>query len=173
MPARNAFFAGTIWCGIGLACAIAAYLRFFTKEGQTISSSWIFKGVLLLAVTGLDIIPTFLLTFRNIHYMDMEAWNEAVTSWLGSLLWAPHSVAALVAGVTGFLIVFHAPSLDRPSQRWMTAAVAGVLLATMVGDSIYVGLVMAVFLTLWTVTTFIARDGEIIRRFWCWPDSSL
>ena len=32
----------------------------------------------------------------------------------------------------------------------------GVPLATMVGDSIYVGLVMAVFLTLWTVTTFFA-----------------
>jgi hypothetical protein len=88
--------------------------------------------------------------------MDMEAWNEPVTSWFGSLLWAPHSVASLVAGLTGFLILYHAPTLDRPRQRWMAAALAGILLVTMLGDSIYVGFVMAVFLTLWTLTTFFA-----------------
>jgi len=160
VPARCAFFAGTIWCGVGLACAIAAYLRFFMSahlrpDGGTISSGWIFKGVVLLAVTGLDIIPTIsLMPFGHILYKDMEAWNEAVTSWVGSLLWAPHSVASLVAGVTGFLMLFHAPSLERAGQRWMTAALGGALLATMLGDSIYVGLVMAAFLMLWTVITF-------------------
>jgi hypothetical protein len=157
VPARHAFFAGTIWCGFALGCAIAAYLRFFVSDGQNMTSSWIFKRILLLAVTGLDIIPTISLThFGHILYMDMEAWNEAVTSWLGSLLWAPHSVGSLVAGVTAFLLLFHAPNLDQPRQRLMTAALAGVLLATMVGDSVYVGLVMAAFMTLWTVTTFFA-----------------
>ncbi|MCU1335578.1 MAG: hypothetical protein JWO19_1159 [Bryobacterales bacterium] len=152
--ARHAFFASVIWCGIGLACVIGAYLRFFVSHGESISSAWILKGLLLLAVTGLDVIPTFNLAyFRHVQYMDMEAWNEPVTSWLGSLLWVPHAVGALVAGVTGFLVLFHAPSLD-PRQRWMTAAVAGVLLATMLGDSIYVGLVMAVFLSVWTLITF-------------------
>lgn len=162
VPARSAFFAGTIWCGIALACAIGAYLRFFVNnrfgsDGGTISSGWIFKGVLLLCVTGLDIIPNISLIYSgHFLYQDMEAWNEAVTSWLGSLLWAPHSVGSLVAGVTGFLILFHAPSLARPRQRWMTAVLGGALLATMLGDSIYVGLVMAVFLALWTVITFFA-----------------
>lgn len=32
VPARHAFFAGTIWCGIALACVIAAYLRFFMNQ---------------------------------------------------------------------------------------------------------------------------------------------
>jgi len=154
VTARHAFFASVFWCGIALACAIAAYLRFFVSNRDPISPRWIFKGILLLAVTGLDIIPTIsLMRFSHILYTDMEAWNEAVTSWLGSLLWVPHGVASLVAGVTGFLILFHAPSLERPPQRWMTAALAGVLLATMLGDDIYVSLVIAAFLTLWTVVS--------------------
>jgi len=155
VTARHAFFASVFWCGIALACAIAAYLRFFVSNQQLLSPRWIFKGILLLAVTGLDIIPTIsLMRFRHTLYTDMEAWNEAVTSWLGSLLWVPHGVAALVAGVTGFLMLFHAPNLERPRRRWMTAALAGVLLATMLGDDIYVSLVIAVSLTLWTMITF-------------------
>jgi len=155
--ARHAFFASVIWCGIALGCAIAAYLRFFIKSGETMPARWILKGILLLAVTGLDIIPTITLThFGKVLFTDMEAWNEAVTSWLGSLLWAPHSIGSLVSGLTGFLILFHAPGLAQPRQRWMSAGVAGMLLATMVGDSIYVGFVFAVFLSAWTVITFLA-----------------
>ena len=52
VPARQALFASVIWCGIALACTIAAYLRFFVSDGGTISSRWIFIGVLLLTVTG-------------------------------------------------------------------------------------------------------------------------
>ena len=38
----------------------------------------------------------------------------------------------------------------------MSSAAAGIALASMLGDSIYVGLVFAVFLSLWTVITFLA-----------------
>jgi len=155
--ARHAFFASVIWCGIALGCVIAAYLRFFVRGGVTIPARWILKGILLLTVTGLDIIPTItLIHVENVRLTDMEAWNEAVTSWLGSLLWAPHSVGSMVAGLTGFLIVFHAPGLAQRRQRWTSAGVAGLLFATMVGDSIYVGFVFAVFLSAWTVITFLA-----------------
>ena len=166
--ARHAFLASVIWCGIALGCLIAAYLRFFIKSGETMPVGWILKGILLLTVTGLDIIPTItLIHVENVRLTDMEAWNEAVTSWLGSLLWAPHSVGSLVAGLTGFLILFHAPGLAEPRQRWISAGVAGLLLATMVGDSIYVGFVFAVFMSTWTVITFLAgwRNRTLLLVF--------
>ena len=156
VDARSAFFASTIWCGIGLASAVALYLRFFARRQEALSKTWIIKGILLLGVTGLDIIPNFTLAFfKDTRYMDMEGWNEAITSWLGSLLWAPHSVAALIAGVTGFLILFEAAENNQSGRRSMNAVLAGILLATMIGDSIYVAFVLAAFLGVWTVITFL------------------
>ena len=156
--ARQAFLQGPFGCGIGLGVRhriVFTFLRALNDDdfrklglqGHPASGSHRTRHHSDLH---------FGMNFHNIRDMDMEGWNEAVTSWLGSLLWAPHSVA-LVAGPTGFLLVFHATMLDRSRQRLMTAALAGILLATMLGDSIYVGLVMAVFLTLWTVTHIFCR----------------
>jgi len=154
--ARQAFVASIIWCGIALGCSIAAYLRFFVPEGPSNIGDRSLKGLFLLAVTGLDIIPTLLLARSKLVYDDMEWWNEAVTSWMGSLLWVPNHVGGLVSGLIAFLIVWHAASDTRPAQKWMGSAVAGIALASMLGDSIYVGLVFAVFLSLWTFITFLA-----------------
>ena len=154
--ARQAFVASIIWCGIALGCTIAAFLRFFVPEGLSNIRERSLRGLLLLAVTGLDIIPTLLLARSRLVYLDMEWWNEAVTSWMGSLLWVPNHVGGLVSGLIAFLIIWHAASATRPAKRWMGSAMAGLALASMLGESIYVGLVFAVFLSLWTVITFLA-----------------
>ena len=154
--ARQAFVASIVWCGIALGCTIACYLRFFVPEGSSNIRERSFRGLFLLAVTGLDIIPTLLLARKQLVYDDMEWWNEAVTSWLGSLLWVPNHVGGLISGLIAFLIIWHAASAIPLAQKWMGSTLAGIALASMLGDSIYVGLVFAVFLSLWTAITFLA-----------------
>src|SRR5262249_20240335 len=142
VPPRQAFSASIVWCGFALAGMIALYLRFFVSQGQDPFRSRILKGLVLLTITGLDIIPTLILAkFQNVRYRDMEWWNEAIPSGLGSLIWAPHHVGGLVCGVGAFLVLWHATGSKTPRRRWAAAIVAGIMLATMLGESIYVGLV--------------------------------
>ncbi len=157
VPARQAFVASIVWSGIALACTIAAFLRFFAPEGASGIGKRALTGIALLAVTGLDIVPTVLLAFQRVLYQDMEWWNEAVTSWAGSLLWVPHHIGGLVSGLAAFLILWHAASASEPRWKWAATAVAGIALASMVGTSIYVALVFAVFLSVWTGITFLVR----------------
>ncbi len=160
VSARQAFVASIAWSGIALGCVIAAFLRFFAPEGKADIGPRTLTGILLLTVTGLDIIPSLILLREHVFYPDMEWWNEAVTSWAGTLLWVPNHAGGLVAGLIAFLILWDeaeskAPQL-KPHLKWVAAAVAGIALAGMVGISIYVALVFAVFLSLWTVITFLA-----------------
>ena len=76
-------------------------------------------GIGLLAVTGLDLLPTLYIWFAGHVWLDdMELWNEAqITSWAGSLLWVPHHVAALIACFVAFLLLRH----QADANRWATA----------------------------------------------------
>ena len=71
---RQAFVASIIWCGIALGCTIAAYLRFFVPEGLSNIRERSLRGLFLLAVTGLDIIPTLMLA-------RSRSWST--TTWNG------------------------------------------------------------------------------------------
>ncbi len=63
----------------------------------------------MLCVTGLDLLPVTYLGFAKHFWLsDMEWWNEPqITSWMGSLLWVPHHVGALLACFVGFLLLRH------------------------------------------------------------------
>jgi hypothetical protein len=143
------------WVGLGLAAMVPLYLRFFNgHRGESLRRRSI-VGIALFAVTGLDIIPTAMLALRGGFYSDMEQWNDQVTSWLASVLWAPHHVASFVAGLLAFLITWDVTLPDRPFRRRFLAAIAaGLALATCAGCSVYVSFVLAVFFTFWVVFAF-------------------
>lgn len=62
--------------------------------------------IALLLVTSLDILPVarFALKARlDALPHDPEVWNEQVTAWTLSVLWAPHHIAGLVAAFGGVM----------------------------------------------------------------------
>jgi hypothetical protein len=73
--------------------------------------------------------------------------------FLYSTLWAPHALSSLLACLTGFLLLWKAPSTTgwRGLLRYSMPAAAA--LASSVGASIYVSLVFAAFLAVWTAVT--------------------
>ncbi len=156
--ARSAVAASTVWCGYALMCLVALFLRFFDRRGADAIRRRSLIGIGLLAVTGLDILPTALTWLRNEVLPEMEWWNEQVTSWTGTTLWNPHSTAALVCGLMGFLIVWHAvESRESMRGRAINAVLAGVAFASMTGCSIYVAIVVAAALLVWSL--FALRKG--------------
>jgi hypothetical protein len=156
--ARHAWIGGTIWCGAGLMALIALFFRLIAYRGPETFRRRTLIGILLLGVTGLDILPnallwvTYSMGLTGFIPASLEWWNEQVTGFTSSALWEAHYVAALIACLTAFLLLWEAPRRTG-AARWKYAAVAGIALASSVGAGIYITFVFGAFLLLWTVVT--------------------
>src|SRR6185369_864378 len=150
VAARQAIIGGTFWIGASLMGLLAVYLRLFAKISPASYRRRLRTGILLLAITGLDIIPALffmLLYARGLMPFVMpsvELWNEHVEWFLATTLSTPHAIAALIACFTGFLLLWHAAD----KRRYIPFA--AIALASAVGASLYVAFVFAVFLVIWT-----------------------
>ncbi len=146
ITARLAFIAGAIWCGIGLMCVAALAMRILMNR-----RSWIV--IALLTITGLDIIPAFAILVANrLHLIHMlppsaEWWNEQVDGWIYTALWEPHYICALIACITGLLVLWQ-------SRRPACIILAALCFATAVGSGSFVALAFAAFLTFWLILDF-------------------
>lgn len=150
VTARIAVIGGTLWSGIGLVALVALYVRFFRSKRPENPDKQMVVALALLSVTGLDIIPLVII-FALAHrfYASSQWWNEPVSSWVNSVFWQPHSVAALIACATGFLILRNASGNPERRTRLCGAVVGGVAFASAMGLSVYVTFVFGVFLMVW------------------------
>ncbi|MGA7645765.1 MAG: hypothetical protein WBW01_04585 [Terriglobales bacterium] len=146
---RYVVYSGVAWCGLGLMCVIAIGIKFLVRVQSDIEQKTLL-AVGLLCVTGLDILPTLVLRVASHLWLsDMEWWNEPqITSWVGSLLWVPHHVGALIACFVAFLLLRHQADIHR---RWATGPVivAGMAFASAAGMSVYVTFTFIVAVALW------------------------
>jgi hypothetical protein len=147
---RIAFYAGIVWVGIAARAAACLNLRFVSPEAGLAIGPRAAAAVGLFFVTGLDVI------FAAIHIAYLpgspspfvtEWWNgnSQVTAWAGAALWVPHHLAGLVAGITGILIFQDLSRATSPHRKAALAVLAAFSLASLVGLSVYVGLVFAVY----------------------------
>jgi hypothetical protein len=161
---RHVVAAGVVWCGLGLMCAIALGLKFFARV-QTGIERKALLGIGLLCVTGLDILPVLYLAIaRQFWLADTEKWNEPqITSWVGSLLWVPHHVAALIACFVAFVLLRHQVDSHR---RWATGPVivAGMAFASAAGMSVYVTFTFVIAVALWLLAVIARKD---------WPEVTM
>jgi len=140
----NAIVAATLWCGLALPCTVWLYLFHFRRSPSIPSARFLWTGILLLPVTGLDLIPNALLFSQGIIHITADVWNELLVGWFDSILWAPHYVAATVACLMGFLLLWTAAKSAHPLPLAVGPCVlAGVAIACSTGLGIYVALVFA------------------------------
>ncbi|HLM79720.1 MAG TPA: hypothetical protein VK302_03715 [Terriglobales bacterium] len=161
---RYVVYSGVVWCGLGLMCMIALGLKFFAG-GQTGIERKTLLGVGLLCVTGLDVLPNLYIAYLARFWLpDMEKWNEQIDSWVSSLLWVPHNVAALVACFVAFLLLRHQVDSHR---QWATGPVivAGMAFASAAGMSIYVTFTFIVAIALWLLALVARKDWLEVTMF--------
>ena len=162
---RHVVGAGVIWCGVGLMCTIALGLKFFARIQTDIERKTLL-GIGLLCVTGLDILPVLYLALAKGFWLaDTEKWNDPeITSWLGSLLWTPHHIAALIACFVAFMVLRHQSDIHR---RWATGPiiVAGMAFASAAGMSVYVTFTFAVVVALWLLVMIVRKDWLEVSMF--------
>ena len=155
IDARYVLYGSSVWAGFCLAAIIPIYLKDFFGTTKNLRRKSIF-GILLLSVTGLDLIPTAyeFLRARSV-FPDMEWWNPVqITSWMDALLWVPHHVASLVACFIGFLALWSVRkdagvvAVTR-NARIVACMFAAGAFAAAAGLSVYVTFTFAIFLCCW------------------------
>ncbi|HEX3746548.1 MAG TPA: hypothetical protein VHW09_21575 [Bryobacteraceae bacterium] len=164
VSARHAWIAGTVWCGAGLMASVALCFRLLCYRGPQTFRRRAVIGILLLGVTGLDILPQavlWVLQFTGMHAVRpaMEWWNEQVDGFVYSALWESHYLAGLVACIVAFLILHAAAEQASVRARVGHVLLAGIALATAFGSAIYVAFVFGLFLIAWTLFA-------LVRRWW-------
>ena len=163
LSACSCFAASVIWSGFSLAALIPLYLKYFFKETVALRRKSLIC-ISLLLVTGLDLIPCAL-KFLTTHLVeaDMEWWDpNQVTSWLDSLIWVPHHVAALTACMAGFLVLSAQTDKAELRDRVWAGIIAGLAFASAAGLSVYVAFVFLVFAAVWSVILAVKKR---IREF--------
>ena len=162
-----AMIASVSWCGLALMAIIALYLRLRNPEGNAKAWKSSLLGIGLLLISGFDVIPALYLiiatrfvTGSAVFGGDIEHWNEQITAWIGSVSWAPHHVAALIACLTGVLLI-HSIRGQKISKQIKAAIVAGLAFASAAGLSVYVTLVFILFWGLWMITLFFQKEHRL------------
>lgn len=155
IDARYILCGSSVWAGFSLAALLPLYLKDFCSTQENIRRKSIL-GMVLLAATGLDILPTLrvYLDFKSLA-PDMEWWNPVqITSWTDALIWVPHHVASLVACFTGMLALWSVRNKSSEAAvttgpRLIACAFAALAFAAAAGLSVYVTFTFAIFLCCW------------------------
>jgi len=161
---RQAWIGGAVWCGFGFMALVASYFRLFCYRGPDTFRRRSITAIMLLGVTGLDILPTILLwglQAAGMHGVlpSMEWWNEQVDGFVYTALWEAHYLSGLIACLMAFLILWEASRQTAAGARVKFTVIGGIALASAGGASVYVSCVFGIFLVIWTAVT-------IARRWW-------
>jgi hypothetical protein len=160
VDARTAYIASSAWCGIGLMGMVALYLRLRARGSQSNTRKAIFTGIGLLTVSGIDVIPVAIMMARaGTLFGDIEHWNSQIAAWVGSVLWVPHHVAAMVACLLAMLVILEQPTKCGSRGIW-AAVLAGAAFASAVGLSVWIPLVFAVFWAGWLLVLIVQRESR-------------
>ena len=161
---RYVVYSSVVWCGVALTCAVALGLKFLVGVKTNIERKTLL-AVGLLCVTGLDILPNLYIGLARQWWLDdIEFWNdEQITSWVGSVLWVPHNIAALIACFVAFILLRH----QADANRWATAPVivAGMAFASAAGMSVYVTFTFVVAVVLWLLALIVRKNWLEVAMF--------
>jgi hypothetical protein len=158
IDARAALNASSVWAGLGLIAVIALYIRL--RNANNTESAWRSAriGAGLLTVSGLDVIPIVIITIATGTIIGtIEHWNTLIGAWLGTILWAPHHIAALIAGLCAIMLA-HSARGQKTSRQFAILIIAGTGFASALGLSVWVTLVFVVFWGIWMITLIIQNS---------------
>ena len=162
VDARAAVLGCVPWAAIALLATVRLYAQFFFPENAARASR---IAMALLLVSGLDIIPALIyavLHFTSLHspiLYHIEWWNVQVTNWIASIVWVPHHIAALAAGLTGVLIL--RAGYHRPAHLLL----AGMCFASAFGASVWVAAPIALGMGVWIAICSVEKRSVEARAF--------
>jgi hypothetical protein len=149
LSVRSVLNASCIWAGFAFAALIGLYLKHFLHVGARLRRQFLL-AILLLAVTGLDLIPYVWEAICGVPVAgDLDLWSrDPIYSWYGSFLWVPHHVASLVCCMFAFLLAWMS-ARDGKQNRVATFAFISAALASAFGLSVFVTFGFFLVMLIW------------------------
>jgi hypothetical protein len=165
LRAHAALAASCAWAGWGLIATAFLALKYMVGIRHRLRAKCLVL-LLLGATLGLDILPTALLWISpKLHpYAEMEWWHQDRTpSFLGSVLYAPHHMAAFACLLTGFLVLLLSTQQQTtwktfPTTQLPAALFAGIAFAAAAGTSLFPTFCFVFVLALWAIDLLRRRD---------------
>ena len=171
ISSRHAVLGSIMWGEVSLLLILLIYLK---RQGTSLVAGLLPKhykwGLLLLLVTGLDIIPAlsgYVIQlnneYANVLAPSIEWWNEQVSSWMNVILWVPHHLVALICCLFAFLLINERFRVENARQNPASLLLVSVFaLASAFGMSIWVAFVAAAILIVWmSISPFLNTKEEI------------
>jgi hypothetical protein len=146
---RMTFAASVFWTGIATPAALWQIARNggLVRPGHSARTFAILTG--LCFVGGADLPFALIQTASSgVWQPQTEWWSEEVRFALGSVLWVPHHMSALLAFWTGALLIERARHLDGAPMNILVGA-AGLQFATGFGMSVWIAVAAAPILAIW------------------------
>ena len=166
VTARQALIASSVWAGWGLTALLALLVRHFFNVQEKMHRRAL-AAVLLLGVTGADLLPVLFLTLVQHRFTgEIEWWSaDQISSWMDCILWVPNHTAALISCMTAFLLLWRTREHVSPKQRAAATCLAGVAAASSFGLSIYVAAGFAMLMLAWMLRLLLwERDARLATR---------
>ena len=171
VPARAVLAASCVWAAWGLLSAFLLALKYLLQIRRGLRLACVIAFP-VLAVMGLDLLPTLALLFvKRLHpYAEIEWWHQDRTpSLLSSAIYAPHHVAAFACVLTGLLVVSLTLRGDAGSQPRVTlrqvlfaSVFAGVCFASAAGSSVLPTVIAAMVCTVWGLDLIRQRQARTV-----------
>lgn len=165
VDSRSALIAGDVWCGLALMAIVSFYLKLRNRNSGEHAWKTALLGISLLTISGVDVIPALIsmvVSRVSFGYMwpagDIEHWNEQITAWLGSVLWVPHHIAAMIACLLGFILLQYYRE-KRLRENIPVIVIIGASFASAVGLSTWIAITFAIFWVFW-ILFLVPEKGE-------------
>ena len=120
----------------------------------------------VMATGGLDILAVlYFAWFRSFWVSDPLQWNEQVGAWFEDILWVPHHVSALIAGMLGVMTLTDLADGKRDARPWRAAVgavLAGICFASALGLSVWVTLGFVITVAVWALILLAERRWRLV-----------
>ena len=152
------------WVGLGAYALVRLTLARLQPDAAIGRQRLLILAV--MAAGGLDILAVLYFAWTGSFWMaDPLQWNEQVGAWFEDILWVPHHVSALIAGMLGLLTLTDLAG-DKPDagprRRAIGVAFAGICFAASLGLSIWVTLGFVVTIAVWGLVLLMERRWRLV-----------
>lgn len=164
VDAKSAVGGVVFWVGIGLFGVVRLAMTRAGIELPSTGKRMVLLVAAVLAIGGLDVLALLFIAWRNGYWMaDPVQWNAQISIWSSSVLWVPHHVSALVAGIVGLVVL--SDLADAPNAD-IRRTLRGVLLAALcfvasLGLSVWVTLALVATAGIWGLLLLVERQWRM------------
>lgn len=169
IDARAAVGGVVFWTGIGLYGLVRLAIERVGLERLGSAPRRPVLLVAILATGGLDILGVLRMgLLQGTWIADPVSWNEQVAGWLESLLWVPHHVTGLIAGMVGLVALSDAVATPRGGEAERrkpirAAVLAALCFASAWGLSVWLALGLVTTVAIWGLLLLVERRWRAVR----------